>query len=127
MSRTYKHVKREHTHPEQVWDYGRECLPYQTKALEWVYNEETGRYESRETKRLVTRYYYVDKPGVFTKKRKEVDTEWHWMSTPSWWTRLTMNKPQRRKGRVWERKVLFQELEEVDPPGVGHKPHQYYY
>jgi hypothetical protein len=71
---------------------------------------------------------YIKLPGVKTKKRKELDTDWHWLSaTPSWWTRLTMNRPQRRAGRVWEQKVLLEDLEETDPPGVSHKPHCYYY
>jgi hypothetical protein len=72
---------------------------------------------------------YIKLPGVKTKKRKELDCEWHWVSnTPSWWTRLTMNRPQRRAGRVWEQKVLLEtDLEETDPPGVSHKPHHYYW
>ena len=72
---------------------------------------------------------YVKLPGVKTKKKREEDTEWHWISsTPSWWTRLTMNRPQRRAGRVWEHNVLkLTDLEDCDPPGVGHKPHIYYW
>jgi hypothetical protein len=74
------------------------------------------------------RVRYIKLPGVKTKKRKELDCEWHWVSnTPSWWTRLTMNRPQRRAGRVWEQKVLLEDLEETDPPGVSHKPHHYYW
>jgi len=72
---------------------------------------------------------YIKLPGVKTKKRKCVDTDWHWISaSPSWWTRLTMNRPQRRAGRMWEHQVLREvDLEDTDPPGVSHKPHQYYY
>ena len=72
---------------------------------------------------------YIQLPGVKTKKKRELDTDWHWLnSTPSWWTRLMMNRPQRRAGRVWEHKVLKQQdLEDCDPPLVGHKPHIYYY
>lgn len=65
-----------------------------------------------------------------TKKRREVDTEWHWMSTPGWWTRLTMNRPQRRAGKLWEQVAKLtqqQELETLDYPGVSHKPHIYYW
>ena len=65
-----------------------------------------------------------------TKKRREVDTENHWMSTPSWWTRLLMTKPQRREGTLWEREVVktqLTELEEVDKPSVSRKPHIYYF
>ena len=124
MSRTYKDVKRKHTHPEDDWDYGRECISYE--ANRFMFNETTGKYEANPLE-LVTRYTYVDKPGVFTKKRKELDTEWHWMSTPSWWNRLMNNVPQRRKGRAWERKVIFQDLEDTDPPVFSKKPHKYYW
>ena len=51
-----------------------------------------------------------------TKKRKKQDTEWHWISTPSWWTRLLMNRPQRRAVHLWERKALFSDLEELVQP-----------
>lgn len=61
------------------------------------------------------------------KLRKEVDTEDHWMSTPSWWTRLVMNRPQRRAGKMWEATVIREELEETDPPGVSKRPHVYFY
>jgi hypothetical protein len=72
---------------------------------------------------------YIQLPGVKRKKKRELDTDWHWLnSTPSWWTRLMMNRPQRRAGRVWEHQVLKQsDLEDCDPPLVGHKPHIYYY
>jgi hypothetical protein len=72
---------------------------------------------------------YIQLPGVKSKKKRELDTDWHWLNTtPSWWTRLTMNRPQRRAGRVWEHEVLKQaDLEDCDPPGVGHKPHIYFY
>lgn len=63
-----------------------------------------------------------------TKKRKQVDTEWHWMSTPSAWTRIMMNRPQRRAGRIWERTIFYElDLEDTDPTGVGKKPHIYYW
>lgn len=62
-----------------------------------------------------------------TKKKREEDTEWHWMSTPSWWTRLTMNRPERRANSLLERSVLFNDIEEFDFPNLGHKPHNYYY
>lgn len=65
-----------------------------------------------------------------TKKRKEVDTEWHWMSTPGWWVHTFMTKPQRRAGSMWEREVVRispTNLEEVDKPSVSRKPHLYYW
>jgi hypothetical protein len=63
-----------------------------------------------------------------TKKRKEVDTEYHWMNTPSWWVHEFMQVPQRAAGKVWEKKVLKEiDLEDTDPPGVSRKPHMYYW
>jgi hypothetical protein len=106
MSRTVKDLPWKLKYPESTWYY------------DSIKIFDDGDYRVR----------YIKLPGVKTKKRKEVDTDWHWMSaSPSWWTRLMMNRPQRRAGRVWEQKVLLEDLEETDPPGVGHKPHQYYW
>jgi len=69
----------------------------------------------------------IDLPTTKPKRRKEVDTEDHWMTTPSWWTRITMNRPQRRAGRTWEKVVMHRDIEDVDPPGVSHKPYNYYW
>lgn len=68
--------------------------------------------------------------GVLTKKRKECDFEWHWLqSTPSWWTRCMMNRPQRRRSRVWEHEVVKYHIydDTLEPPLLGRKPHLYYY
>ena len=73
------------------------------------------------------RFRYLEIKSSRGKQRKAVDTENHWMHTPSWWTRIMMNKPQRRRGHVWERKVLLEDLDETDPPTVGKKPHIYYW
>lgn len=73
-------------------------------------------------------WYTIKKKTSKPKKRKEVDFEWHWMSTPSAWTRLMMNRPMRARGKAWEKKVLKEvDLEDTDPPGVGKKPHIYYW
>lgn len=73
-------------------------------------------------------WYVIKKKTSKPKKRKEVDTEYHWMNTPSWWTHLRMNRPQRAAGRLWERTVFYElDLEDTDPPGVGKKPHIYYW
>ena len=70
---------------------------------------------------------YLHLPTTKTKKRKEVDTEWHWMSTPSWWTRMTMIKPERRASKLLERKALISDLVDFEIPDTGRKPHIYYY
>ena len=70
--------------------------------------------------------YELKLPTTKPKKRKEVDTEWHWMTTPSWWTRLMMNKPQRREVKLWERKALISDLEDLIEPGKKYK-HVYFW
>lgn len=124
MSRTFKHIKRvkNKNYYRDRWEAEHYKFEYEGKVYSWP--------DYNETTKLVTRYTYLKRPGVLVKKRKEVDSEDHWMSTPSWWTRLTMNKPQRREGRMWEHEVVkscIDVLEEADPPGVGKKPHIYYY
>ncbi len=71
-------------------------------------------------------YRFIQLPTTKPKKRKEVDTEWHWMSTPSWWTRLVMNKPKRRACRLWENTRTLDNLDDVCPD-YGNKPHIYYW
>jgi len=67
------------------------------------------------------------------KVRRTKNTEWNWvLNTPSWWNHLRHNKPQRRAGRRWEAEFVNTEidmwaLQEVDAPGVSHKPHVYFY
>ena len=75
-------------------------------------------------------FRYINLPTTRTKKRKEVDSEEHWMGTPSWWTRIMMNRPQRRNGSIWERKAVRTDilyLFDLDTPSVNRKPHQYYW
>lgn len=55
---------------------------------------------------------------------------WNWMTTPSWWTNLTMNRPQRRKAATWQKnaaKTEIKDLEELDTPSVSKKPHHYFW
>lgn len=61
-------------------------------------------------------------------KKKTFGLDWHWMSTPAWWIRLVMNRPQRRAVHLWEREaVTSTDIEEVDTPPHGRKPHVYYW
>lgn len=122
MSRTYKDKPIKFRFPESYdWSWGTEKVPYTYTYQPWGTGEPVD----------VVRYHYLQKPGVKTKKKREVDSEWHWMgSTPSWWTRVTMNRPQRREAHLWEHDVArmpIDELEEADKPNVSHKPHVYYY
>lgn len=67
------------------------------------------------------------------KLRKEKDFEYHWMSTPSEWTRLMMNRPMRRKLKaklsVLRNAEPNEELLEAfdEEEGYSHKPHQYWW
>lgn len=73
---------------------------------------------------------YLHLPTTKTKKRKEVDTEWHWMSTPSWWTKMTMIKPERVKANMLSRRAVTEfgsMLDWIDIPDTRRKPHIYYY
>lgn len=63
-----------------------------------------------------------------TKKRKELDTEFHWMSTPGWWNKLMHTRPERRKIKVMLTVLTGLEcLDDVDVPDLGRKPHIYYW
>ena len=72
-----------------------------------------------------------DLPTIEPKKRKEVDTEEHWMSTPGWWIRCMMNKPQRKAGSIWERAVVttknILDIDLLHTPSDSRKPHIYYW
>ena len=61
------------------------------------------------------------------KLKKVVDTEDHWMTTPQWWVRIMMNKPERRATKVCLEKLSLSNLEEVDIVDTGRKPHVYYW
>ncbi len=71
----------------------------------------------------------------YPKLRKTQDYEDHWMSTPSEWTRLMMNRPMRRKQKqklkvfdlCWldELKEVIEEYDEEE--GYSKKPHKYYW
>lgn len=126
MSRTYKDKKWELRHPEDAIHYGMHRVPYTTTIK--YFNPDEGRFE--DTGVEVTRYRYLPTKGAKTKKRKHEDTSWHWMSTPSWWTRMMMNRPQRREAHLWEQEAShtpIEDLEELDKPNTSHKPHKYYW
>lgn len=83
-----------------------------------------------EYKDCILRYSYIFNKTTKTKKRKSVDTQEHWMTTPGWWIRLMMGKPQRREGTLWERKAVLTDpdsLLDLDTPSIGRKPHIYFW
>lgn len=127
MSRTYKDRPTHIRFPEPSSDERYERVPYLADALR--YRDKRRNIAVWDTTQTKQKFFLVERPGIKPKRRRAVDTEWHWLgSTPSSWTRLMMNRPMRARGRAWEAKVLREyDLEETDPPGVSHKPHQYYW
>lgn len=64
------------------------------------------------------------------KLRKEVDTEDHWMTTPSWWNRLFHTKPIRGKFRRYTADVVGRSLDSISSilePLDSNKPHKYFW
>lgn len=65
-----------------------------------------------------------------TKKRKEVDTENHWMTTPSWWNNLFHTRPIRGNFRTFLTSVVKSDIAEIEnmlEPTDSKSPHVYYW
>lgn len=62
-------------------------------------------------------------------KKREFGNGWRWTSqTPGWFVRTFMTRPQRRAVKLWERDaVKTTDIDRVDKPPHGHKPHVYYW
>lgn len=59
------------------------------------------------------------------KKRKEKNTEYWWMSTPSWWTHMFMIRPRRSMENQQLRNIS--DLEDFDFVDIKKKNHVYYW
>lgn len=76
---------------------------------------------------------FMDVAGAKRKKKRHYSpykSGEHWMSTPSWWTRQFMLRPQRTKLNRLTRKALkltLEALEDLDVPFTKNKPHIYYW
>ncbi len=119
MSRTYKDRPSRVRFPRENEYFP---VPYIRVGRNW----KTGEYEER------LGWYFIKKPTALPKKRRTDDSEWHWQSTPSWWTRIFMNRPQRIASKRWEREIVkysFWDIanDDFDPPLIGDKPHTYYW
>jgi len=65
-------------------------------------------------------------------KQRLFGNDWNWTSSkPSWWVRLMMGKPQRMRGRVWQRSIERSAIQSLDDakeaPSIGRKPQIYYW
>ena len=62
-----------------------------------------------------------------TTHHREQKKNW---TTPAWWIREFMTVPQRAKVRVWQQRAKqtkVEDLDLLDPPAHGKKPHVYYW
>lgn len=75
---------------------------------------------------------YLDVAGVkLKKKRSYVGFSQYWYRmTPSWWTKMFMLRPARRRANNIVNqlhKFQVEDLEDVDVPDLRKKPHIYYW
>lgn len=130
MSRTYKDRPWKVANPEARWDFGSERIAYEATRRVYQLDPETNTYCFMDSTEPCIKFFHVNIAGAKTKKKKRVDTEWHWMTTPGWYISEFMNRPQRARGRAWEHKVVntaIEDLDTLDTPSVGRKPHLYYW
>lgn len=84
---------------------------------------------SRTTKDKKLKFRYDEDIFAFDakdkRKKKKSDHEFWPQATPSWWTRITMNRPHRRAAHMWEQTVDHQTAEEADP--IPETPKKYYW
>lgn len=76
----------------------------------------------------VVRKYSTKRAGVLVKKPRRRDTEWHWQSTPSWWTNMFMIRPERTRANRETSKIKcipLDKLDLVDIVNFKKKPHVY--
>jgi hypothetical protein len=129
MSRTYKTQPNRLKYKKYFDDDGYYWVNYTRVYVSYYTKEE----------REGPAQFRLKKAGHFPKlKRFEPEWKW-WQTTPSWWIRTYMQKPQRRAGSMWEREVVktfnqsvheydkYDNVEQLDTPSVSRKPHIYYW
>lgn len=120
MSRTYKDRPYRVKFPEEKRDFYYEYKPYIAEGI--------NRYWPRGEYYCGLRWFSVKRPYILKKKARHVDSENHWMSTPGWWTHFYMDRPQRQASNQYMKQITLDvDLEELDPPMIGRKPHVYYW
>ena len=99
MSRTYKDKPYKHCEHWKSWQQDRTTLEGTWRTIQL--------------------------PTTKPKRKKELDTEDHWMTTPSWWNRMQHTRPERRSAKVALSQVS--DVEEADIPDLGRKPNIYFW
>ena len=118
MSRTYKDKPYKLRYGSWNQDWMR--LPYLKVYIPWGETEE----------KAVSSFYGLQLPTTKPKLRKEVDSEGHWMSTPSWWNNTYHTRPKRAKFRNFTSdtvKLSLDAIEDVIEPVDSNKPHCYFW
>ena len=116
MSRTFKDKPYRLT--REPWDKDTLHIPAIQTYTVWKTKEKVE----------IDTFIHLQLPTTKTKKRKTKDTEDHWGTTPMWWIHMVMSRPKRRAANAATHKALLAEdIEEVDVPDLGRKPHIYFY
>lgn len=128
MSRTHKdkppHLRFE-THRKNRVDH--------EYTIEWVryyrtYDWKTKTYTSGDEPHVHT--VWLDRGGVKRKQKKNIHTEWDWMTNPMWYNHVQTIEPQRHASKEWGKQVIRKPVEDLiddDPPYMGRKPKEYYW
>ena len=95
---------------------------YETVKYECTATYPTWGYKVGDT---YIKTFSLKRAGIHPKKKKNVDTEYHWMTTPSWWNRMQHTRPERRRVKIALSQVS--DVEEADIPDLGRKPHMYFW
>ena len=114
MSRTYK--DKPYKLKQEPWDMDRVMVRCEAICFDY-FTKEPREY-------IATRY--LESKTTKTKKRKELDTEDRWMTTPGWWNRMMVTRPERKRVNA-QLQSLPDDIEEIDIPDVGRKPHVYFW
>lgn len=110
MSRTFKDKKDKYTNP------------YYYSYKDVYYFAGVRMYGERKHKVFLQRF------GVKKKRKRSFDDSWKMYSrSPGWFTKLTMNRPLRRKFRIYLLKLNPKLLEDCDPPCHLYKKFVYYW
>jgi len=120
MSRTFN------TRPSKIrfpntWDRDLISVEYVAQRLDWY---------TKEITECVS-HAYIKLPTTIPKKKRRVDTEWHWtQSTPSWWNNLFHTRPVRGNFRKFTKDIVkskILDIAELQEPSDSTKPHKYYW
>jgi hypothetical protein len=80
-------------------------------------------YKDHPTKKQYYRNQQDDSPK---KKRVDDPEPRFWQQTPSEWNKIMHNRPERKAVNA-QLKTVPTDVEEIDIPDTGYKPHIYYW